>query len=126
MSKASAQDLSARKPAGTASQPPRPKKKKVRASAFDALAELEKLRRETIRPRSVQAPNGKREINRDFQLTLKRRDLTRAHRFSLTLQLEDAQQRVVDEVRHLHVDIDDAESLEKLLLRLNIALESSG
>ena len=104
----------------------RPKKKKSRTSSFDALAELEKLRQETIRPRPGAGTNGKREINRDFQVTLKRKALTRAHRFSLTLQLEDADQQLVDEARHLHVDIDDAESLEKLLLRLNIALDSTG
>lgn len=104
----------------------KPKKKKSRTSSFDALAELEKLRQETIRPRASARSNGKREINRDFRVTLKRQALTRAHRFSLILQLEDADQQLVDEAQHLHVDIDDAESLEKLLLRLNIALDSTG
>lgn len=48
----------------------------------------------------------------------------RAHRFSLTLQLEDEDRQVVDEARHLHVEIDDAGSLERLLLRLNIDLSA--
>ncbi len=99
-----------------------------RAADFDALAELEKLRRETVRPKSAAAAkvtNGRGEINRDFRLTLKRSDFSRAQRFSLILQLEDGDRQIVDEARHLHVDIDNASSLERLLLRLNIDLNAS-
>lgn len=69
--------------------------------------------------------NGKHEISRDFQLQLRRADMSRARRFSLTLQLEDADRRVVDEARHLHVDLDDPGAVEKVLLHLNIALDSA-
>ena len=58
-------------------------------------------------------------------MTLNRADFSRAHRVSLTLKIEDADSQMVDEARHLHVDIDDASSLEEFLLRLNIALNAS-
>ena len=112
-------------PQPTPAPPKKKKKKKSRSGGFDALAELEKLRKEAIRPKATAPSNGKREINRDVQFKLRRSDLQRAQRFSLRLQLEDAQQQVVDEVRHLHVDLDNAKSLEKLLLRLDIALDTS-
>ncbi len=104
------------------------KGKRRRSAGFDALAELEKLRRETIVAKAKPAAddkNGKCEINRDVQLTLKRADFSRAHRFSLTLRVEDVDRQIVDEAHHLHVDIDDASSLEELLLRINIALNAS-
>ncbi len=106
--------------------PPAPKRRKPRrAAGFDALAELEKLRRQAIDPRVAAAENGKREISRDLRMTLKRADFSRVHRVSLILQAEDAEARAVDEAQHLHVDIDNASSLEEFLLRLNIALDGS-
>ena len=104
--------------------PARRRKKRKRASGFDALQELEKLRQQTIDPR-IAAENGKREINRSVRMTFNRADFSRAHRVSLTLKIEDADLQVVDEARHLHVDLDNASSLEELLLRLNIALNAS-
>ncbi len=58
-------------------------------------------------------------------MTLKRADFSRAHRVSVTLKIEDADLQVVDEARHLHVDLDNVSSLEELMLRLNIALNAS-
>lgn len=98
--------------------------KRKRRGPFDALAELEKLRKDSMRPRSS-ARNGKHEISRDFQVTLQRTALHRARHFRLSLQIEDEQRQAVDEVQHLVVDIDNASELEKLLLRLNIALDST-
>lgn len=100
---------------------PAPKKarKKKRAAGFDALAELEKLRQES----KSASKNGKQEFNKDFRLTLKKSALSRAQRFSLTLQLEDADRQVVDEVQQLHVDIDKLQALDRMLLRLNIDLD---
>ena len=109
-------------PAPVAAAPRR--RKRARSSGFDALQELEKLRRQTVDPRSA-AKNGKREINRSIKMTLDRADFSRAHRVSLTLKIEDADLQVVDEARHLHVALDDAGSLEEFLLRLNIALNTS-
>ncbi len=111
-------------PAAAAEPPARRRKKRGRASGFDALQELEKLRRQTIDPRPA-AENGKREINRNVRMTFNRADFSRAHRVSLTLKIEDADLQVVAEARHLHVDLDNASSLEEFLLRLNIALNAS-
>ena len=111
-------------PAAASTPAAKPKRKK-RSGGLDALAELEKLRKETFRPKSSSAGrNGKREINRDFQLTLGRAALGKARHCRLSLQIEDAQNQAVDEVQHLVVDIDGTPDLEKLLLRLNIALDS--
>ncbi len=101
----------------------RRRKKRVRSAGFDALQELEKLRRQAIDPRA--AENGKREIKRSVRLTLTRDDFSRAHRVSLTVKIEDADLQVVDQARHLHVDLGDASSLDELLLHLNIALDTS-
>ncbi len=102
----------------------RRRKKRRRTAGFDALQELEKLRQQAIDPRAV-AKNGKREINRNVRMTFNRADFSRVHRVSLTLKIEDADLQVVAEERHLHVDLDNASSLEEFLLRLNIALNAS-
>ncbi len=126
-------EIAAKEPVSSAQQavdalldvaPARRKKRRARASGFDALQELEKLRRQTIDPR-VAAVNGKREIKRSVRMTLNRADFSRAHRVTLTLKVEDADLQVVDEARHVHVDLENAESLEELLLRLNIALNAT-
>jgi hypothetical protein len=57
-------------------------------------------------------------------MTLRRSDFQRAKRFIVSFQVEDDQHRVMDAVRDLQVEIKDATSLEKLLLRLNIALNA--
>jgi hypothetical protein len=111
-----------------APEPEKPARRRKKRPDFDALAELEKLRRQTVRGKGAKKAgvvNGKGEINRDFRMTLKRSDFSRAQRFSLTLRLEDADRQIVDEARHLHVDIDNPGSLEGLLLRLNIDLNAS-
>ncbi len=119
-------------PAVETSPAPRPKAKssRHRATGIDALAELEKIRKQTLKKREPKAPaqsvhanNGKGEISRSLQLRLSRKEFQQAKRFSLTLKLEDQDQNLLDEVHQLHVNIDDAASLEKLLLRLNIALD---
>ncbi len=73
-------------------------------------------------PREAAASNGTGELRRDIQLTLPREDFRRARRFSVTLQVEDGDDRVMEAVRNFQVDLHDTESVEKLLLRLNIAL----
>ena len=103
----------------------RVRKSRSRSSGFDALEELEKLRRQTVAPKTTAATNGKHEISRDFRMKLKRSDFKRAQRVSLTVRIEDADRQTVDETRQLHVDIDNAWSLEELLLRLNIAVDAS-
>ncbi|MFY9822638.1 MAG: hypothetical protein WAM82_14730, partial [Thermoanaerobaculia bacterium] len=68
--------------------------------------------------------NGRGELSRSVELTLRRSDFQRARRFIVSFQVEDEQHRVMDAVRDLQVEIKDASSLEKLLLRLNIALHA--
>jgi hypothetical protein len=111
---------------------------------MDVLGELEKLRREAAAPRQSTAPrpiaappaaapapaaahaagNGRGELTRSIELTLRRADFQRARRVLVSFQVEDDQNRVMDAVRDLAVDIKDAATLEKLLLRLNIALNA--
>jgi mutual gliding-motility protein MglA len=72
------------------------------------------------------AGNGRTELSRNIEMSLKRADFARARRFLVSFQVEDDQHHVVDAVRDLQVEIKgtgDA-SIEKLLLRLNIALHA--
>ncbi len=105
---------------------PAPEVKVRKTSQRNVLDELERLRQEAMgspsTTREAAAGNGTGELRRDIQLTLPREDFRRARRFSVTLQVEDADAQVVEAVRNFHVDLHDTESLEKLLLRLNIAL----
>jgi hypothetical protein len=57
-------------------------------------------------------------------MTLKRADFARARRFLVSFRVEDDENRVMDSVHDLPVEIKGAASLEKLLLRLNIALHA--
>jgi len=113
---------------------------------MDVLGELEKLRKQAQggpaqQPRPVTAShpqpavpptsgaggagaNGRGELSRNIEMTLKRADFQRARRFLVSFQVEDDQHQVVDAVRDLQVEIKDAGSLEKLLLHLNIALNA--
>ncbi len=101
---------------------------------MDVLSELERLRREAMQkpagppvvppPRPAAATNGRGELSRTIEMTLRRTDFQRARRFLVSFQVEDDQHRVMDAVRDLQVEIKDAASLEKLLLRLNIALSA--
>ncbi len=95
--------------------------------SVDVLSELEKLRRQALEPPAGTAPaarNGRGEMSRTVELNLPRADFARARRVLVTLQVEDEQNRVVDTIRDLQVDIKDAAKLQKLLLRLNIALNA--
>jgi outer membrane biosynthesis protein TonB len=111
---------------------------RARGRSVDVLDELEKLRREAMQPVAAgNAPgaaarpaargasrNGRGEVSRNIEMTLKRADFERARRFLVSFQVEDDQNRVMDSVRNLPVEIKDAASLEKLLLHLNIALNA--
>jgi len=127
------------KPAPAAAPPKAPPVGKGRT--LDVLSELEKLRKEAaaprpstgpvpVRPPAAAAPtspagaNGRGELSRSIELTLRRADFQRARRVLVSFQVEDDQHRVMDAVRDLAVEIKDAGSLEKLLLRLNIALNA--
>src|SRR5687768_2237705 len=92
--------------------PPVPSPPRVAAkpkTQSDVLAELERIRKQALAPRpapgapaaagaavpSAGSPNGKHEITREIQLSLKRTDFERAKRFLLTLQVEDGQNHVM-------------------------------
>ncbi|HEY7214455.1 MAG TPA: hypothetical protein VIC28_07480 [Thermoanaerobaculia bacterium] len=130
-------------PPSAAAAPPAPAPAKPAAApaktplrTVDVLSELEKLRREAMqqpaptpaaaRPAAPAAGNGRGELSRTIEMTLRRSDFQRARRFLVSFQVEDDQHRVMDAVRDLQVEIKDAASLEKLLLHLNIALSSKG
>lgn len=68
--------------------------------------------------------NGKGEIHRSVELTLKRGEFTRARRFLLNLRIEDEDRQVVDAIRDLPIEILDAKSLERVLLQLSVAVKS--
>ncbi|HSN87029.1 MAG TPA: hypothetical protein VL025_09745, partial [Thermoanaerobaculia bacterium] len=102
---------------------------------MDVLGELEKLRREAMHqpagssaaapaPAKAAGTNGRGELTRTIELTLKKADFQRARRFLVSFQVEDDQNRVMDAVRDLQVDLKDIGDLEKLLLRLNISLNA--
>ena len=113
------------KPAPAASPPGRKKKRK--SGGIDVLAELEELRRQTLDPKAAKAAqvNGQQEVRRELDLALGD-SLRRARRFSLTLQVEDDEHRaLLDEARKLTVDIERPGDIERLMLRLHIALRSS-
>ncbi len=68
--------------------------------------------------------NGRGEIHRSVELTLKRGEFSRARRFLLNLRIEDEDRQVVDAIRDLPIEIQDAKSLERVLLQLNVAIKS--
>ena len=123
-------------PPARASAPAPPKAPPLgKGRTVDVLSELEKLRREAMqpppaspaaaaRPAPPASTNGRGELSRTIEMTLRRADFQRARRFLVSFQVEDDQHRVMDAVRDLQVEIKGAGSLEKLLLHLNIALSS--
>jgi len=129
----------ARPPAPAAAPAPPKAPPSGKGRTVDVLSELEKLRKEAMhQPATAPAArsaasaaaaaaagtNGRGELSRTIELTLRRSDFQRARRFLVSFQVEDDQNRVMDAVRDLQVDIKDAAGLEKLLLRLNIALNA--
>jgi hypothetical protein len=118
-------------PAAPPPPPIAPKPPVARKGSLDVLGELEKLRQGTKTPPPAAAAaakpagtNGRHELSRNVEMSLKRSDLQRAKRVLISFQVEDDQNRVMDAVRDLPVEITDAASLEKLLLRFNIALNA--
>lgn len=132
--------LPAARPAAAAA----PAAGKAKSSQVDVLAELEKIRKQALSggaeapppPRHAPAPppaaapiaaraatNGKGEIHRSVELTLKRSEFKRARRFLLNLRVEDGEHKVVDAIRDLPIEISEVAQLEKVLLQLHVALK---
>jgi len=129
-----------------------PSAPKPRTSKLDVLAELERIRKQTLSekspaatparpaarpappPRPIPAPvrpaaaaaslNGKGEIHRSVELTIRRTEFQRARRFLLNLRVEDSEMNVVDAIRDLPIEISDPSELERVLLQLSVALRS--
>jgi hypothetical protein len=95
----------------------------VRRSSLDVEGELARLQK-SARAAAPSSANGHRELARDIKLTLKRPDFERARRFTLSFQVEDDEQRVVESVEGLQVDLGEPGELARVLLRLNIALQA--
>jgi hypothetical protein len=103
---------------------------------MDVLGELEKLRSQAMSKGPAAGPaaaapapaapsgNGRNEVSRNVEMTLNRADFQRARRLLVSFQVQDEQNQVVETVRDLQVDLQDAAHLEKLLLRLNIAFHA--
>lgn len=115
--------------------PPRPAATASKGT-IDVLAELEKIRKQTLAtpsaPHAPTAParpaataaNGAGEIARDIRLTLRRADFARTRRFLVNLQVEDGDHQVVDTIRGLQVDVGDLGGRDRVVVRLNIALDA--
>jgi mutual gliding-motility protein MglA len=118
------------RPAAAPPPPPPASARPKAKSSVDVLGELEKLRSQAMAksPASgTAAPassNGRSELSRNIEMTLKRADFQRARRLLLSFKFEDEQNQVVEAVEDLQVDLQDSAHLEKLLLRLNIALHA--
>ena len=139
-------------PAAARPAPPPPAKPAAPArpkGTVDVLAELERIRKQALRPEPAAAApppaplsrpaapppapaasavpvagNGKGEIHRSLELTLKRADFRRARRVTFSFRVEDGQNQVVDGIRDFPVELQDVAALEKILLRLNIAVHA--
>lgn len=123
----------ARPPAAAGAHPPtgaaaQTAAAKGAARSVDILSELENLRRQALQPQvsgqPLAARNGRVELSRSVELNLPAADFARARRVLVTLQVQDEQNRVVNTVRDLQVEIKETAQLQKLLLRLNIALNA--
>jgi signal recognition particle receptor subunit beta len=138
-----AQRVPAAKPAAAAAPAPKPPaqpatpppqaaaERPVARRTVDVEHELAQLRKQSLqaqpRPGSAAArarTNGAGEITRSVELTLKRRDYLRLKRVTLSLQVEDQDHQVVEEIRDLEVELDDPAALEKVLLQFKIALQT--
>lgn len=117
--------------------PPRPAPAQASGGkgTLDVLAELEKIRRQTLavpssspppvaRPSSSALANGAGDITRDVKLSLRRSDFARTRRFLVNLQVEDGEHQIVDAIRGLQVDVGDLGNRDRVVVRLNIALDA--
>ncbi len=105
---------------------------------LDVLAELEKIRRQTLAvpaaataavasptpARPATLANGAGEISREVKVSLRRADFARSRRFLVNLQVEDGDHQVVDTIRGLQVDIGDLGGRDRVVVHLNIALDA--
>jgi len=103
-------------------------------TGLDALAELERLRRQALQvnpsaasvraARSAHADrNGAGEIHHDVDLRLDGRELNGVQRLAFSVTVQDEAGTAPFCESNFYVDVDDPEELKSLLLRLNIAVD---
>ena len=90
------------------------------ASGDDDAAEREEI--EAIE--ELAASNGRRHLDHALNLAMPGEDLRRAHRLSVDLQVRDARDRVLHQVRDIEWNLQDVGDLPDVLLHLKIELES--
>lgn len=105
-------------------KPAAKKKTKSKSIGLDALAELEKLRKQTLRLKSPvgAAGDSAAEVKKSLHLPISETDLRNARGLELTVQLNDSSQQPLGSARTLRVDLDDVSDLKQLLVHLKIAL----
>jgi len=119
-------------PASAAAAADAAERRRVTRRTVDVEDELARLRREALssgQPAGARAGgNGSGVLSRSIAFKLKRDDFARARRVNLSLTVEDADNRVVDTVRGLRVELDprtgDPEAMRQVLLNLRIALQA--
>jgi hypothetical protein len=76
------------------------------------------------RPRPAPVPSQREtaKTTRNLLLRLDQPDLERTQRVTLSFRLEDGEQRLVQEVRNVQLDLNRAEQSDDLQLQLNIRL----
>lgn len=67
--------------------------------------------------------NGKGEIHRTVELTLRRAEYQKARRFLINLKVEDENHRVVDSIRDFPIEIADPAAFERVQLSLSVAIK---
>jgi len=109
---------------------------KVRSNV-DILSELEKLRKNaTLKPMPSPARtragglsiddllstglNHRREVQKLYEIEVRKKDLTRAGRLVFAVHLDDGRNRTLGEERRYEIDLADMRDIEKLLVSLKL------
>ncbi len=106
--------------------------------SLDVLSELEKLKQTPVTKKKqsrisgtsssledllVSSANHKKEIQKTFDITVKRKDLSRARKISISIRLDDESNKALTEVRNLDISLKGAEAIAQLFLDLKVKLE---
>ncbi|HWC65536.1 MAG TPA: hypothetical protein VG777_05600, partial [Thermoanaerobaculia bacterium] len=112
---------------------------KVRSNV-DILSELEKLRKNaTLKPMPAAAPrprsgaaslsiddllstglNHRKEVQKLYEIEVRKKDLNRAERLVFSVRLDDARNKAIGEEREWEIELSDMHDIEKLLVSLKL------
>jgi len=111
---------------------------KVRSNV-DILSELEKLRKNaTLKPMPESSTrsrsgsslsiddllatglNHRKEVQKLYEIEMKKKDLTRAGRLVVSVRLDDQKNKALGEERHYEIELADMRDIEKLLVSLKL------